>query len=65
MRILADNALDGLHWMEDHGLELVDDVYTAIGGMRRRGHEVDVERKGEQGGSYLHPCCAKAPRSWA
>ena len=53
VRILADNALDGLHWMEDHGLELVDDVYTAIGGMWRRGHEVDVERKGEQGGSYF------------
>lgn len=53
VRILADNALDGLHWMEDHGLKLVDDVYTAIGGMWRRGHEVDVEKKGEQGGSYF------------
>lgn len=52
VRILADNALDAVHWMEDHGLVYEKEVFTAIGGLWQRGHAVEVEKKGEQGGSY-------------
>ncbi|MEG2369330.1 MAG: flavocytochrome c [Raoultibacter sp.] len=52
VRILADNALDAVHWMEDHGLVYEKEVFTAIGGLWQRGHAVEVEKKGYQGGSY-------------
>ena len=61
VHIMTDNALDAIHWMEDHGLHYVDEVFTAIGGKWQRGHEVDVEIKGQQGGAYyvscLKACC--------
>ncbi len=56
VRILADNALDAVHWMEDHGLVYEKEVFTAIGGLWQRGHAVEVEKKGEQGGSYYVSC---------
>ena len=56
VRILADNALDAVHWMEDHGLVYESEVFTAIGGLWQRGHAVEVETKGEQGGSYYVSC---------
>ena len=56
MRILADNALDAVHWMEDHGLVYEKEPFTAIGGLWQRGHAVEVEKKGEQGGSYYVSC---------
>lgn len=56
VRILADNALDAVHWMEDHGLEFEPEVFTAIGGLWQRGHAVEVEKHGEQGGSYYVSC---------
>ena len=52
VRLLADNALDGIYWMEEHGLKFEDEVFTAIGGLWQRGHAVEVEKNGEQGGSY-------------
>lgn len=52
VRILADNALDAVHWMEEHGLVYEQEPFTAIGGLWQRGHAVEVEKKGEQGGSY-------------
>lgn len=52
VRILADNALDAVHWMEEHGLVYEKEPFTAIGGLWQRGHAVEVEKKGEQGGSY-------------
>lgn len=52
VRTLAENALDAVHWMEDHGLVYEDEVFTAIGGLWCRGHAPLVEKKGEQGGSY-------------
>ena len=63
VRILADNALDAVHWMEDHGLVFEKEPFTAIGGLWQRGHAVEVEKKGEQGGSYYVSClkeCADA-----
>ncbi len=64
VRILADNALDAVHWMEDHGLVYEKEVFTAIGGLWQRGHAVEVEKKGEQGGSYyvssLKECADKS-----
>ena len=56
VRILADNALDAVHWMEDHGLVYEKEPFTAIGGLWQRGHAVEVEKKGEQGGSYYVSC---------
>lgn len=56
VRILADNALDAVHWMEDHGLVYEKEVFTAIGGLWQRGHAVEVEKKGQQGGSYYVSC---------
>jgi urocanate reductase len=56
VQILAENSLDAVHWMEDHGLHYVDEVFTAIGGKWQRGHEVAVEVKGEQGGAYYVSC---------
>lgn len=56
VRVLADNALDAVHWMEDHGLVYEKEVFTAIGGLWQRGHAVEVEVKGEQGGSYYVSC---------
>ena len=53
---LADNALDAVHWMEDHGLVYEKEPFTAIGGLWQRGHAVEVEKKGEQGGSYYVSC---------
>lgn len=52
VRILAENALDAVHWMESHGMVYEDEVFTAIGGLWCRGHAPKVEKKGEQGGSY-------------
>ncbi|MFR3091638.1 MAG: FAD-binding protein, partial [Eggerthella lenta] len=46
VRILADNALDAVHWMEDHGLVYEKEPFTAIGGLWQRGHAVEVEKKG-------------------
>lgn len=37
VRILADNALDAVHWMEDHGLIYEKEVFTAIAGLWQRG----------------------------
>ena len=51
-----DNALDAVHWMEDHGLVYEKEPFTAIGGLWQRGHAVEVEKKGEQGGSYYVSC---------
>ena len=56
VRILADNALDAVHWMEDHGLVYEKEPFTAIGGLWQRGHAVEVGKKGEQGGSYYVSC---------
>lgn len=56
VRILADNALDGIHWMEGHGLVFNDEVFTAIGGKWQRGHSVKVQKNGQQGGSYYVSC---------
>ncbi|MDR3052713.1 MAG: flavocytochrome c [Coriobacteriales bacterium] len=56
VRVLANNALDGVHWMEAHGLKFNDEVFTAIGGLWQRGHSVAVEKMGEQGGSYYVSC---------
>lgn len=56
VRLLADNAGDAVVWMEEHGLEFEDEVFTAIGGLWQRGHAVEVEKKGEQGGSYYVSC---------
>ena len=63
VRILADNALDAVHWMEDHGLIYEKEVFTAIGGLWQRGHAVEVERKGEQGGSYYVSCLMDAAQA--
>ncbi|MFR5092511.1 MAG: FAD-binding protein [Adlercreutzia equolifaciens] len=63
VRILADNALDAVHWMEDHGLVYEKEVFTAIGGLWQRGHAVEVERKGEQGGSYYVSCLMDAAQA--
>lgn len=52
VRILADNALDAVHWMEAHGLVYEKEVFTAIGGLWQRGHAVETKRKGEVGGAY-------------
>lgn len=52
VHILADNSLDAVRFMENHGLKYEDACFTAIGGKWCRGHAVDVEKKGEQGGSY-------------
>lgn len=52
VRILADNALDAVHWMEAHGLVYEKEVFTAIGGLWQRGHAVETKRKGEAGGAY-------------
>ncbi len=56
VRILADNALDAVHWMEAHGLVYEKEPFTAIGGLWQRGHAVEVENKGDQGGSYYVSC---------
>ena len=56
VRILADNALDGVHWMEAHGLVFNDEVFTAIGGKWQRGHSVKVQKNGQQGGAYYVSC---------
>ena len=63
VRILADNALDAVHWMEDHGLVYEKEVFTAIGGLWQRGHAVEVERKGEQGGSYYVSCLMNSAKA--
>ena len=63
VRILADGALDAVHWMEDHGLVYEKEVFTAIGGLWQRGHAVEVERKGEQGGSYYVSCLMDAAQA--
>ncbi|WP_281702795.1 flavocytochrome c [Cryptobacterium curtum] len=52
VHILTENALDAVHFMEDHGLVYENQCFTAIGGKWCRGHAVEVEKKGEQGGSY-------------
>jgi fumarate reductase flavoprotein subunit len=56
VRVLANNALDAVHWMEEHGLVYESEVFTAIGGLWQRGHAVLVETHGEQGGSYYVSC---------
>ena len=56
VRVLADNALDGIHWMEGHGLVFNDEVFTAIGGKWQRGHSVKVQKNGQQGGAYYISC---------
>lgn len=56
VRILADNALDGVHWMEAHGLVFNDEVFTAIGGKWQRGHSIKVQKNGQQGGAYYVSC---------
>lgn len=56
VRILADNALDGIHWMEAHGLVFNDEVFTAIGGKWQRGHSIKVQKMGQQGGAYYVSC---------
>ena len=56
VHILANNALDAVHWMESHGLVYEKEPFTAIGGLWQRGHAVAVEHKGEQGGSYYVSC---------
>ncbi len=56
VRVLAENALDAVHWMEAHGLVYNNEVFTAIGGMWQRGHSVKVTVNGEQGGAYYVSC---------
>ena len=62
VRILADNALDAVHWMEAHGLVYNDEVFTAIGGMWQRGHSVAVQKMGQQGGAYYVSCLMENAR---
>lgn len=52
VKLLTSNALDAVHWMEERGLVYEKEVFTAIGGLWQRGHAVEVETKGQQGGSY-------------
>lgn len=56
VQVLAENALDAVHWMETHGLVYNDEVFTAIGGKWQRGHSVKCQKMGEQGGSYYVSC---------
>lgn len=63
VRILADNSLDAVHWMEAHGLVWLDELYTAIGAKWERSHQVKTEVEGEPGGAYYVSClkdCADA-----
>ena len=56
VHVLANNALDAVHWMEGHGLVYNDEVFTAIGGKWQRGHSVKVQKNGQQGGAYYVSC---------
>lgn len=38
IRILVENALDGLHWLESLGCEFKDEVYTVLGALWPRSH---------------------------
>ena len=39
VRIYADNALDGLHWLEKLGVEFEPKVYTIVGAVHPRSHD--------------------------
>ena len=52
VRVLADNALDAVRFLERHGLVYRDKLFTAPGGLWCRAHFVDTEKAAEQGGSY-------------
>ena len=45
VKILTDNALESVHWLEAHGMKFKDDVYQAYGALYPRTH-VPVEPKG-------------------
>lgn len=38
IRVLVENALDGLHWLESLGCEFKDEVYTVLGALWPRSH---------------------------
>lgn len=38
VRILVENALDGLHWLESLGMKFKPEVYTVLGGLWPRAH---------------------------
>lgn len=46
VKILTDNALDSVHWLEAHGMKFKDEVYQAYGALYPRTH-VPVEAKGQ------------------
>ncbi|MCG0276190.1 MAG: flavocytochrome c [Thermosediminibacteraceae bacterium] len=38
VRVLVENALDGLHWLESMGMKFKDEVYTVLGALWPRSH---------------------------
>lgn len=39
VRVLADNTLDGIHWLESLGMEFNPEVFTVLGGLWPRAHK--------------------------
>ncbi len=39
VRTLADNALEGVHWLESMGMEFTDSIFTVLGGLWPRAHK--------------------------
>ena len=59
VKTMTSKALDGLHWLESYGLEFKPEVFTPIGGMWQRGHQVVVE-EGIPGGTAFIGVLKKA-----